>query len=76
MTSNDNPASSSTRSTPRCAIPLAPPPAKAMPTIEGYLSGGGDIIALNAPLWQRALVLLSSIPITILMNSLRIGMIE
>lgn len=29
----------------------------------------------RAPLWQRALVFLSSIPITILMNSLRIGVI-
>ena len=31
-------------------------PAKAMPAIEGYLKGGGDIIALNAPMWQRALI--------------------
>lgn len=30
---------------------------------------------LNAPLWQRALILLSSIPITITMNGFRIGMV-
>jgi exosortase D (VPLPA-CTERM-specific) len=29
----------------------------------------------NAPIWQRALVLLSSIPITIAMNGFRIGMV-
>ncbi len=29
----------------------------------------------NAPLWQRALILLSSIPITIAMNGFRIGMV-
>jgi exosortase D (VPLPA-CTERM-specific) len=29
----------------------------------------------NAPIWQRALVLFSSIPITILMNGFRIGMV-
>jgi exosortase D (VPLPA-CTERM-specific) len=29
----------------------------------------------HAPMWQRALVVLSSIPITILMNSLRIGIV-
>ena len=29
----------------------------------------------NAPTWQRALVLLSSVPITILMNGFRIGMV-
>ena len=31
-------------------------PARAMPVIDGYLKGGGDIIALNAPMWRRALV--------------------
>ena len=29
----------------------------------------------RAPLWQRAIVLLSTIPITIVMNSFRIGMV-
>ena len=29
----------------------------------------------NAPLWQRAIVFLSSIPITIVMNSVRIGLV-
>ena len=29
----------------------------------------------HAPIWQRVLVLLSSIPITILMNGFRIGMV-
>jgi exosortase/archaeosortase family protein len=29
----------------------------------------------QAPLWQRALVFLSTIPITIFMNSLRIGVV-
>lgn len=29
----------------------------------------------NAPMWQRALVFLSSIPVTVLMNSFRIGVI-
>ena len=29
----------------------------------------------NAPLWQRAVVFLSSIPITIVMNSMRIGLV-
>lgn len=29
----------------------------------------------NAPLWQRALILLSSIPITVAMNGLRIGIV-
>lgn len=33
-----------------------PLPAKSMPTIDAYLRGGGDLIALNAPLWQRALL--------------------
>jgi len=31
-------------------------PAAAMRPIEAYLKGGGDIIALNAPLWQRPLI--------------------
>ena len=31
-------------------------PAKATQSIEAYLKAGGDIIALNAPLWQRALI--------------------
>src|SRR5258708_19845747 len=30
---------------------------------------------LQAPLWQRAFVFLSTIPITIVMNSLRIGIV-
>ncbi len=30
---------------------------------------------LNAPIWQRALILLSSIPITIAMNGFRIGLV-
>ncbi len=41
------------------------------------LMGIGYIAAylFSAPFWQRALVFLSTIPITIIMNSLRIGMI-
>ncbi|HET6454083.1 MAG TPA: hypothetical protein VFI02_06725, partial [Armatimonadota bacterium] len=31
-------------------------PAKSTQSIEAYLKAGGDIIALNAPLWQRALI--------------------
>lgn len=31
-------------------------PAGMVPIIERFLRGGGDIIALNAPLWQRALM--------------------
>ncbi len=33
-----------------------PLPAKSMPTIDAYLRGGGDLIALNAPMWQKALL--------------------
>jgi len=39
-----------------------PLPAKAMPVIEGYLKAGGDIIALNAPMWQRALIEVAASP--------------
>ena len=31
-------------------------PAKSVPTIEAYLRSGGDIIALNTPMWQKSLV--------------------
>ncbi|MGC8862889.1 MAG: hypothetical protein ACP5R5_08960, partial [Armatimonadota bacterium] len=31
-------------------------PVRSMPVLEGYLKGGGDIIALNTPMWQRALM--------------------
>lgn len=31
-------------------------PARSTQPIESYLRGGGDIIALNAPLWQQALI--------------------
>ncbi|MBN2309759.1 MAG: hypothetical protein JXR94_12350, partial [Candidatus Hydrogenedentes bacterium] len=31
-------------------------PAAATESIDAYLRGGGDVIALNAPLWQRALI--------------------
>lgn len=33
-----------------------PLPAKSMPSIDKYLRRGGDLIALNAPMWQRALL--------------------
>jgi len=37
-------------------LPNAGPlPAKSIPTVDAYLRGGGDLIALNAPMWQRAL---------------------
>lgn len=31
-------------------------PESSQPVIDSFLSGGGDIIALNAPMWQRPLV--------------------
>lgn len=31
-------------------------PVRAMPVIDRFAKGGGDILALNAPLWQRALI--------------------
>lgn len=31
-------------------------PASSMPTVDAYLRGGGDIIALRTPLWQRPLL--------------------
>lgn len=31
-------------------------PARSTSSIEGYLRGGGDIIALNTPLWQQSLI--------------------
>lgn len=38
-------------------VPDAGPlPAASMKPVENYLRGGGDIIALNTPMWQRALI--------------------
>lgn len=31
-------------------------PAKAAQSVEAYLKGGGDILALNTPMWQRSLL--------------------
>ena len=39
-------------------------PAKSTQSIEAYLKAGGDIIALNAPLWQRALIHIGDLWIT------------